>query len=368
MQMKILFLVRGPDSLASTRHRVLFPSRSLEQLGHRCTILDSRKYTLYGTSFLAPTPASYLKAILLSNRYDLLYIQKIADPITRLIQKIWKSRGGKTIFDFDDALFLYKKNGPLRWNPIVMNLDGIIRHSDHVIVGSHFLKDYAITINPNTSIVPTPVNTDLFQPDGTAKKNRSDKITIGWLGDPLIHRENLKILPDPLKTLGKKHKIRFKMVSALGKQQIRDIFHPIEKILEIDYGGNRWLDISRIPAQIKDFDIGVMPLADNGTSRGKCALKALQYMSMGIPVVASNIGESRFIIQDGVNGYIAATPEDWVEKIDALIRDQRRRKEMGKAGYQTVRAKYSLNVFVKHVGAILEGLESLRSPQRGNHG
>ena len=85
-----------------------------------------------------------------------------------------------------------------------------------------------------------------------------------------------------------------------------------------------------------------MPLPDNEWTRGKCGFKALQYMAMEIPVVASPIGVNTEIIQDGVNGFLASTEEEWIEKITLLIDDPILRQKLGKAGRQTIIEKYSV--------------------------
>ena len=53
------------------------------------------------------------------------------------------------------------------------------------------------------------------------------------------------------------------------------------------------------------FDIGLMPLNDDLWSRGKCGLKIIQYLSVGVPVVCTPVGINSDIIQDGENGFWA---------------------------------------------------------------
>ena len=86
-----------------------------------------------------------------------------------------------------------------------------------------------------------------------------------------------------------------------------------------------------------------MPLPDDEWAKGKCGLKGLQYMALEIPVVMSPVGVNVEIVRDGVNGYLAKTTDEWVEKITRLIESPGLRNEMGREGRRTVEERYSVN-------------------------
>ncbi len=67
-------------------------------------------------------------------------------------------------------------------------------------------------------------------------------------------------------------------------------------------------------------------------------------MACGIPVVASAVGVNKDIIEDGVNGFLASTEEDWFEKLRMLLSDPALREKVGLAGRRTVEERYSLDV------------------------
>ena len=89
------------------------------------------------------------------------------------------------------------------------------------------------------------------------------------------------------------------------------------------------------------IDIGVMPLPDDAWSKGKCGLKALQFMALGIPTICSPVGVNTDIIQDDQNGFIAALEDEWVDKLSRLLRSHELRQRLGQAGRVTVEQKYS---------------------------
>jgi glycosyltransferase involved in cell wall biosynthesis len=47
------------------------------------------------------------------------------------------------------------------------------------------------------------------------------------------------------------------------------------------------------------------------------------------------------VVEDGVNGFLADRPEEWREKLEALIRDGALRERMGRAARATVERLYS---------------------------
>jgi glycosyltransferase involved in cell wall biosynthesis len=94
-------------------------------------------------------------------------------------------------------------------------------------------------------------------------------------------------------------------------------------------------------AELGRFDIGIMPVPDDAFSRGKCALKALQYMAMGVATVCSPVGANRELIRHGENGLLATTAEEWLAAVASLIDDPGLRLRLGRAGRQTVESGYS---------------------------
>jgi glycosyltransferase involved in cell wall biosynthesis len=104
------------------------------------------------------------------------------------------------------------------------------------------------------------------------------------------------------------------------------------------------------------MDIGLMPLPDDPWSKGKCGLKALQYMALEKPTVCSPVGVNTDIIQDGQNGLIATTDDEWIAKLKSLLSSSALRNQLGEAGRATVCEKYSARVQAPRVAEIFESL------------
>ena len=81
---------------------------------------------------------------------------------------------------------------------------------------------------------------------------------------------------------------------------------------------NHWTAESEVD-EVGRYDIGVMPMPNTKWTQGKCALKALQYMALGLPAVASPIGANREVIVDGESGFLPETPDAWSQTLERLI-------------------------------------------------
>ena len=78
-----------------------------------------------------------------------------------------------------------------------------------------------------------------------------------------------------------------------------------------------------------------MPIPDNEWSKGKCGMKGLLYMSVGIPTVMSGVGMNKKIIQNGKNGFLANKSSEWIDLLSKFNRKSRFKKKIGK-GRETV--------------------------------
>jgi len=54
------------------------------------------------------------------------------------------------------------------------------------------------------------------------------------------------------------------------------------------------------------------------------------------------IRDNKEIVKDGINGFLASSKKEWVEKLSLLIDNPALRKRMGLAGRQTVEGKFSV--------------------------
>jgi glycosyltransferase involved in cell wall biosynthesis len=272
------------------------------------------------------------KDVLNKNEYDYIFIVREAfmTGSTFFEKQFGKSRA-KIIYDFDDSIWIdvvSENNKLLGWLKNADKTSQIIGMADLVMAGNKFLADYAERFNANVVIVPTTIDTDLYVPKYNADKK---VLSIGWSGS-LSTIEHFKYALPALEQLKKKYgnKIDFRVIGDANY-----------KNPDLNIVGQAW-NFSNEVADLNQFDIGIMPLPDTEWAWGKCGLKALQYMALEIPTVISPVGVNREIISDGVNGFLAASIDEWVGKLSLLIDDSELRIKVGQSGRKTVDDKYSV--------------------------
>lgn len=341
----IAFISEGDENNSSTKHRCSMISDELKKNGYKSEVF-CRSSLKYGLPNLTGQREQWEAA--LRSKPDMIVLHRSCNVIdSYMINRIGKDC--KIIYDFDDALFEIRSPG--RYISY-SHIEGIIKKSDIVFAGSHYLSDFAKRYNENTLLIPTPVDIDLFCFPNTIRGKSQNKVTIGWLGGGNRYQLRfLRLLKEPLKYLAKRYPIRFKIVSSECKE-VKDEFKDIG--CEVDFGLDYWAPLEEIPGHISDFDIGVMPLTEEPFSNGKCAMKALEYMSMNIPVVASAVGENIYVINHGYNGLLVSNTQEWINCLEMLVKSVSLRGILGKNGRKTVEEKYSIGIITSKIMNALE--------------
>jgi glycosyltransferase involved in cell wall biosynthesis len=104
------------------------------------------------------------------------------------------------------------------------------------------------------------------------------------------------------------------------------------------------------------FDLFVMMRAgSDGTGR---ALR--EVMSMGKPIIVSDVGMLSDFVEDGKNGYVTKWDEhDLATKMEALIVDDAKRKQFGNKAKETAREKWNYQLQAQQMKSFYERLLGL---------
>jgi glycosyltransferase involved in cell wall biosynthesis len=205
-------------------------------------------------------------------------------------------------------------------------LDRVMSNASAVTAGSGVLAKYAREFNKQTIVLPSVVDSQLLFPKIGVKD--SHFFTVGWIGSPSTSKY-LDLLVYPLQALATQFRVRFLAVGGIAPS-----------MLGVEVVNVSWALEDEVTI-INKFDVGVMPLTDDEWSRGKCGYKIIQYMSCGVPVVASKVGANIEIISKDT-GYLASTEAEWISALTILASSPHIRTVIGANARRKAVTSYSL--------------------------
>ncbi|MDX8396596.1 MAG: glycosyltransferase family 4 protein [Mariprofundaceae bacterium] len=321
--LRVLFYLCGDSNKASSRVRGFWIAEALKEQGDHCTLRwNDSKIDLLCFALAIPG-------------HDIIIFQKTYSSYHRWLMKLAKMMGKRCYIDIDDAPS--KINAP----KTLKNFESMASMANGAFAGSQNLFDYCKRHQVNTHLIPSSIYLKYYQM--VRLKPANDKICLGWIGNGAHYKKDLvEILAKPLKELSTRHEIRLKLVGACGEKELYDVFGNIDG-LEIDFiDAIKWSDPAAVSSAICDFDIGLYPLLPSDFNHYKCGFKALEYMAVGMPVIASSVAINADIITHGEDGLLVDTSNEWVAALDELIVNLDKQIQMGKLGRSKVEFKFNV--------------------------
>jgi len=315
----VSMILRHPPDAASSRVRGLEMAQALSARGTRVRVAH-------------PGQRSWkIRGLWLGLFSRIALFQKRWGANDRRLLKLRHTLGRPSVFDLDDA------PGTVHESPEQeRRVAQMMRLASAVTVGNHALHDFATRHNDNVRLIPSAVDTDVFEPRA---RTPTAPVTIGWIGNGPGYWQDLVPLAAVLARIRPRRRVRAVIVGAMGHPEIHSAFAADDDVV-ID--AVDWTNNVAIVDAMQSFDIGVYPLGDTAYNAYKCGYKAIQYMALGVPVVSSPTGENRHVVTDGETGLLAATEEQWHDCLLRLLEDDTLRERLGRAGRESVVQRYSL--------------------------
>lgn len=338
---KILFLTPYPfDKAPSQRLKFEQYYAYLREHGYQVDTSSFMSYAFWGIVYkkgntfkkILYTARGYGRRIIdlfRLRKYDVVYVHLWVTPLGPplfewLIRKVAK----KLIYDIDDLIFISYEKGLLKLLKGKLKPIFLMRVSDHVITCTPFLDEFVQQYNSNTTDISSTINSETYTPVNPY----SDKgmVTLGWSGSHSTSKF-LYLLQDVLKEIYKEQPFR---LLVMGDKDF--------SIEDLEVEALPWTAESEINI-LQRIDIGLYPLPlDDKWVMGKSGLKALQYMMLGIPTIATAIGANFRVIEDGVSGFLVKDGKEWKQRILELIKDHRLRERIGKAARERAENRFSI--------------------------
>lgn len=339
--MKVLALASYPVEAAATRYRLAQFIEPLAERGITLTVrsfLDSRLFaSLYRRGSWPQTAVGLTRSTLRGlNRIreargaDVLLVQREAMMFGPPVIEWLATRIGRCpmVLDLDDATYVsytsptYGRLGSaVKW---FGKTDDLIRWAEVVTCGNRTIAEYVESKGTRAVVIPTVVDTAIFCP--RPDRNHQEPLTLGWIGTHSTYPFLESLFP-VLEQLARAHRFRLKVVGS-GRSEVRV---PGVEVENLDWSLRREVE------DFQSFDIGLYPITVGGSApsewaAGKSGFKAVQYMAVGLPYVATPIGAGADIGEPGLTHFTATAPDEWLEALTALVSDAGLRRRMGEAG------------------------------------
>jgi glycosyltransferase involved in cell wall biosynthesis len=325
----VLFVLDRKHGHATRVIRGLALRESLEARGWQVGYVDR----VLTTEWLGRKTYRYSEdeIVRLASSFEFVYLLKV--PSVRLVRLLRQRTTAKVVFDLSDAL----------WKPFFQRLgwDGlewILANVDAVFCENSYIADHARPRNGVVAEVPSATHVEAFAEMRRTLPPRShDKITIGWVGS-VGTVGALKAVLDPLEELFARHSELELRIVGCDKARLLPRFRRVRYTARGEY------DQPDMLREVLRMDIGIFPPPfDEEDYELRGALKAMIYMSAAVPPVCQDAGECSRLIEDGVDGMLAATDGEWLEKMETLVVSPSLRLEMGRRALINVRREHSLD-------------------------
>lgn len=263
-------------------------------------------------------------------RYDLVFVHREAFPLGYpWVERLLAALGRPYVYDFDDAIYLSRTSEANRfWSRLKFaeKTADIARRARLVIAGNRYLAEWARQLNPRVELIWTTIDTDAYQPR-TARP--PGPLCIGWSGS-VTTVPYFRTIEQVLARLQREHGVRLRVIGDAGY-----------RLAGAEVEALPWREETEV-TDLREIDIGVMPVVDEEWALGKAGLKGMQYMALAIPTVMSPVGSGAELAAGGA-ARLATTPEEWHETLAELIADEAERRRLAEAGRSRIVERYSVS-------------------------
>jgi len=280
-----------------------------------------------------------------ASEFDVVFLYREAALIgPALLERVVHWRNAKLVYDFDDAIwqrYTSPRNRYFSYLKAPGKTRTLSRLAAAVVVGNEHLAQFARRYNPSVTIVPSTVSLREYRPAPSGAKP-SEQI-IGWTGSH-SSVQYLRLVEGALQTLARRRRFRLRVIG------VDDYAIP-----GVEVECRPW----RAETEVEDLwplAVGIMPLTDDPWTAGKCSMKAIQYLGVGVPAVVSPVGSNREVVEDGVTGLHADSEQQWVQALERCLDDEGLRSRLGAAGRAAVAARYSAEAQAPRLGSLFRSI------------
>lgn len=283
----------------------------------------------------------------------------LSPSLAHMIQSNRK-KGSIVIADIDDLVFdtarmdqlwTYRHRSDNQRASMRSGFEGYrrcIELADVVTASTWPLRHELEAMGKRAFVVPNSLPHSLTPIIRSVEDFRDDNLRVCYLSGTATHEDDFAQCSSAVRRLLEKHPtLQFHIVGHLEAKSLpseRVCRHPLKP----------YDDMLQF---LSTCDIAIAPLEINDFTSCKSELKIFEAALVGVPVVASPSLSYSSCIRNGQTGYLAATDDDWFERLDALIGSKQLRHDIVSRAQREMIPRFQAS----HSARLLDRV--LRNPQ-----
>lgn len=283
-----------------------------------------------------PAGLRYVKGINDLENLDLVVMQRVGSKwSTQFLEWCGKS-GIATVLDSDDAMWAIDKENTAyaSWNTKDGQhwryTDEAASVADLVTVTTDRLAQRYARKHGRAEVLPNCVPAEVGDLEPVVKQE--GVITIGWAGFTATHPRDLYVVGDAVRQVVLDTGCEVKVLGdAEGAMRAWGV--PVTQIDPVPLGKAYYTALTAL-------DVALVPLEDSTFNKAKSYLKALEFASVGVPVVASPT-PANWALAQSVPIQLARTDEEWYNALRILVEDQDIRERTAAEGFKSTQTHHT---------------------------
>ncbi len=302
---------------------------------------------------------------------EVIYLQK-AHWHALAAHLLHKRRGAKMILDYDDwdldrSPFLNHEllNGLIfgSRDEVVITWK-LVSESVACVAASKELESLLKLRHPRVYYIPTGADAERFSLSRTQRQARSEmqKTVFVWGGNVWggIMLGNVVFLLNCFSKVFEANRDVVLRLLAWGtlSKAVQGLLSTTYRHLPIEF--REFIHPDKVPDFLACAHVGLLPLEGDDMNvqwlKSKSPTKQFEYMAMELATVATPIGDVTYLVNDGVNGFLAGSEREFADKMLRLASDRSLCESMGRKARKTILKDYCLERLGDKLDAMLREL------------
>ncbi len=228
----------------------------------------------------------------------------------------------------------------------------LLKDSDHIIVVSELMRDYVIdNYNLPIDLVTVIPPGGRILTDESRIKRRAKPFKVAYAG-LVTYREHVDLFVKSMTFVKGLSNVHFYITNK--GEALKEI-KKIAKKHRVNPNFFWFRDYETLNSFLSSCHIGVLPSSYDVARRMGIPVKLFNYMSLGLPVIANDIGGwSRIIEEEEIGLLTDDDPVDFASAISKLIDDEDLRIKMSYNALEAVKNKYNWDISAERLVKVYE--------------